>query len=178
MILKVDSDIALRLLEQTDAIDIFNTIDSERNYLGRWLPFVETTKQLKHTQGFVDAAVLASENKFEYIFTIRKKEEFVGLIGFKGTDKANKKSEIGYWLSEKHQKQGIVTKSVIKLCDFAFNDLELNRVQIKCAVENVPSANIPKKLGFHFEGVERHGELLTGNVFTDLEVYSKLKNDS
>ena len=28
-----------------------------------------------------------------------------------------------------------------------------------------------------FEGIERDGELLTGNVFTDLEVYSKLKND-
>ncbi len=178
MILNVDTDIVLRQLEQSDAIDIFNTIDSERNYLGKWLPFVETTKELNQTEGFVGITVNAPEDKFEYIFTIRIKNEFVGLIGFKSTDRVNKKTEIGYWLSEKYQKQGIVTKSVVKLCDFAFNKLEVNRVQIKCAVGNLASKNIPKKLGFILEGIERHGELLTGNVFTDLEVYSKLKIDN
>jgi ribosomal-protein-serine acetyltransferase len=53
----------------------------------------------------------------------------------------------------------------------------MNRVQIKCAIGNMPSNNIPKRLGFKFEGIERGGELLTGGVFTDLAVYSKLKND-
>jgi len=101
----------------------------------------------------------------------------VGLIGFKDTDRRNRKTEIGYWLSEQYQKQGIVTKAVDKLCEFAFNTLGLNRVQIKCAVGNIPSKNIPKRLGFKLEGIERQGELLTGNVFTDLEIYSKLKSD-
>lgn len=178
MILNVDADISLRQLEKLDAVDIFNTIDNERNYLGKWLPFVEATKDLNQTKGFVDAAVDAQEDKFEYIFTIRLKNEFVGLIGFKSTDKQNKKTEIGYWLSEKYQKQGIVTKSVVRLCDFAFNKLGLNRIQIKCAVKNISSKNIPNKLGFHLEGIERYGEFLSGNVFTDLEVYSKLKSEN
>jgi len=121
--------------------------------------------------------VNAPEDKFEYTFTIRNKDEFIGMIGLKSTDKANKKSEIGYWISEKYQKQGIMSKSVSKLCDFAFNKLGINRIQIKCAVGNDPSKNIPKRLNFKFEGVERDGELLSCNIFTDLEVYSKLKND-
>ena len=119
----------------------------------------------------------AAEDRFEYVFAIRNQNEFIGLIGLKSTDKVNKKTEIGYWLSEKYQKQGIMTKSVSKLCDFAFNELGINRIQIKCAVGNDPSKNIPKRLNFKFEGIERDGELLTGNVYTDLEVYSKLKND-
>lgn len=110
-------------------------------------------------------------------FTIRKQDKFIGLIGFKDTDRTNKKTEIGYWLSEKYQKQGIITRSVEKLCDFAFNELGLNRVQIRCAVDNQRSKNIPQRLGFKFEGVERDGELLTGNIFTDLEIYSKLRSD-
>jgi len=40
------------------------------------------------------------------------------------------------------------------------------------------SKNIPKKLGFKFEGIERQGELLTGDFYTDLEVYSKLRLDN
>lgn len=177
MIIKVDTEIELKQLDQSDSIDIFKTIDSQREYLGKWLPFVEFTKEISDTEKFVDSVVNAPEDKFEYVFTIRKRNVFVGLIGFKDTDKINKKTEIGYWLSEKHQKQGIITKSVDKLCDFAFNKLGINRVQIKCAVENKSSINIPKKLGFKFEGIERHGELLTGNIFTDLEIYSKLKGD-
>lgn len=53
----------------------------------------------------------------------------------------------------------------------------MNRIQVKCALENKSSINIPKRLGFKFEGIERQGELLTGNIFTDLVVYSKLKSD-
>ncbi|MDQ2178941.1 GNAT family N-acetyltransferase [Marinifilum sp. D714] len=177
IIIKVDTEIELKQLEQSDSKAIFEMIDSQREYLGKWLPFVEFTKEVSDTDKFVSSAVNAPEERFEYVFVIRIQNEFIGLIGFKDTDKLNQKTEIGYWLSEKHQKQGIITKSVEKLCDFAFNQQGINRIQIKCAVGNKPSTKIPQRLGFKFEGVERDGELLTGNVFTDLEIYSKLKSD-
>lgn len=177
MNLKVDLDIELRQLKLSDSIDIFNAIDAQREYLGKWLPFVENTRQVADTELFVGSVVNAPNDNKEYTFTIRKHNKFIGLIGLKSTDKLNKKAEIGYWLSEKYQKQGIVTKSVRILCDFAFNKLKLNRISIKCAVYNEPSKNIPKRLGFKFEGIERDGELVSENVFRDLEVYSKLKSD-
>lgn len=177
MIIKVNTEIELKQLEPSDSIDIFETIDDQRDYLGKWLPFVAFTKEITDTERYIDSVVNATEDRFEYVFAIRKHNEFVGLIGFKDTDKQNKKTEIGYWLSEKYQKQGIVTKSFDKLCDFAFNKLGINRIQVKCAVENTSSKNIPKKLGFKFEGIERQGELLTGDFYTDLEIYSKLKSD-
>ena len=155
IILKIDTEIELKQLEQSDSRDIFKTIDSQREYLGKWLPFVEFTKEISDTEKFVDSVVNAPEDKFEYVFAIRKQNKFIGLIGFKDTDKLNKKTEIGYWLSEKYQKQGIVTKSVESLCDFAFNKQGINRIQIKCAAENKPSIKIPQKLGFIFEGIER-----------------------
>lgn len=177
MKLTINPDITLRQLILSDASAIFNTIDSERDYLGKWLPFVEYTEQLIDSESFVLSVIDAPEDKFEYIFTMQKQGQFVGLIGFKDTDRANNKTEIGYWISKKYQKQGIVTKSVARLCDFAFLEMGMNRVQIKCAVGNTSSINIPKRLGFQFEGIERQGELLTGNVYTDLMIFSKLKSD-
>jgi ribosomal-protein-serine acetyltransferase len=170
----IDKDIELRQLKQIDSKDIFATIDSQREYLGKWLPFVEFTKVLSDTERFVNSVINAPPERFEYIFTIRKGDKFAGLIGFKDTDVQNHKTEIGYWLSEKHQKQGIATRAVEKLCQFAFDNLKINRVQIKCAVGNIPSKNIPKRLGFQLEGIERQGELLSDGTYTDLEVYSKL----
>ncbi|WP_321423994.1 GNAT family protein [uncultured Bacteroides sp.] len=116
------------------------------------------------------------ENK-EYVFVIHYDGAFARLIGFKDTDKLNKKTEIGYWLSESYQKKGIITESVKVLLHFAFDELDINRIQIKCAVGNAPSRNIPRKLGFKFEGVERDGELLVDNQFTNIEVYSLIKKD-
>ena len=177
MTIDVDQEIKLTQLVQSDAKDIFETIDSQRDYLGKWLPFVAFTKDISDSERYVGSVVNAPLDRFEQVFAIRKRDLFVGLIGFKDTDVLNKKTEIGYWLSEKHQKQGIVTKSVCKLCEYAFHKLGINRIQIKCAVENSASSNIPKRLGFSFEGIERQGELLTGGHFTDLEIYSKLKSD-
>lgn len=177
MIIKIDTELELKQLEKSDSIDIFNTIDNQREYLGKWLPFVESTKELSDTEKFTESVINAPEDRFEYIFTIRKQNNFIGLTGFKDTDKLNKKTEIGYWLSERYQKQGIVTRAVDKLCDFAFDQKGINRIQIKCAVGNTPSMNVAKRLGFKREGIERDGELLTGNIFTDLTVLSKLKND-
>ncbi len=166
-------DILLRLLQADDASGIYNTIDAQRAYLGRWLPFVSATTSVAVTQAFVDAAVGADDKTY----TIRKADTFIGLIGFKATDKGNRKTEIGYWLSAEYQGQGIMTRAVDLLCQYAFEELELNRVQIKCAVGNTPSSNIPRRLGFQFEGIERAGELFVGAEFVDIEIYSLLKNE-
>jgi len=167
----------LRLLQKPDALDIYKMITQERLYLGQWLPFVAHTKTPKDTEAFVNATVDAPKERFEQVFTIRKHGTFIGLIGFKGTDHENRKTEIGYWLSESHQKQGIITLSVDRLCQYAFDVLSIKRIQIKCAVGNVRSKNVAKRLHFKLEGIERDGELLTGGKYTDLEVYSKLKKD-
>ncbi|MEA5006635.1 putative ribosomal N-acetyltransferase YdaF [bioreactor metagenome] len=177
MIIKIDEELELRQIEAADAKDIFRTINTQREYLGKWLPFVEFTREEADSEAFVDSVISVPAEKAEYVFTIRKNGEFAGLIGFKDTDRQNKKTEIGYWLSEGFQKQGIVTKAVERLCEYAFNKLDINRIQIKCAVGNVPSKNVPKRLRFKLEGIEREGELLTGNIFTDLEIYSKLNNE-
>jgi len=174
---KVDKDIFLKEVDFDDAKEIYNAIDEQRDYLGEWLPFVEKTKGIKDTEDFINSVINEAEEKRELIIVIFYKDNFAGIIGFKDTDKVNKKTEIGYWLSEKYQRLGIIIRSIKILLKYTFEEKEINRVQIKCAVKNEKSNKIPKRLGFKFEGIERDGELLSNNCFTDLEVYSLLKTD-
>lgn len=173
MKMKITAKISLRPLQADDAKDIYDTIDAQREYLGRWLPFIESTHTVAFTQEFVNYSLSLEDQTF----TIRKDNKFIGLIGFKATDKGNHKTEIGYWLSQGYQGQGIMTRAVECLCKYAFEEIEMNRVQIKCAVGNTHSSNIPKRLGFQFEGIERAGELFADGHFMDIEVYSLLKNE-
>lgn len=71
MQIEVDTDIILKQLERSDSIDIFRTIDNQRNYLGKRLPFVAFTKKISDTEKYVDTVVNAAEDRFEYVFAVR-----------------------------------------------------------------------------------------------------------
>lgn len=178
MKLKVSKEIILWQIHTSDAAEVFNAIDNQRDYLGRWLPFVESTKKLEDTVAFIEGIMNIPDEQQEPVFVIRHSGEFAGIIGFKSTDRPNRKTEIGYWLNRHFQGRGIITSSVKVLCEFAFIEMDFNRVQIKCATGNIPSKRIPQRLRFTFEGIERDGELLSGGRFTNIEVYSLLRNDN
>lgn len=177
MKIRVGREITLREIDLLDSEDVFNTVTGQREYFGKWLPFVEFTKEIGDTQEFIKSVTSTPEDLKEFVFVILYKNVFAGLAGFKSTDRLNKKTEIGYWLSEGFQKKGIMTLSVKAMLKLAFEELDINRIQIKCAVGNIPSSSIPKRLGFKLEGIERDGELFPDGSFKDLEVYSLLKNE-
>jgi len=172
--LSVDKQITLKELELSDVLPVFTAIDNGRAYLGEWLPFVDKTNDVGFTLGFVES-YLNSDRK-DLTFAIYVADEFAGLIGLKDTDSLNRKTEIGYWLTAQFQQRGIMTKSCFKLMDYCFNNLDMNRIQLKAGVENNKSRAVAERLGFRFEGIERAGELLT-NGFIDLAVYGILKNE-
>jgi len=172
--LHVDEDIILKEIGLEDVEDVFYTIDYERTYLSEWLPFVELTKEISHTHTFIDN-YLNSEIK-DLTFVIHYKHKFVGLVGMKDTDFDNMKTEIGYWISEFYQHKGIITRSCKRLIEYAFDELKMNRIQLKAATGNVKSQAVAERLGFTCEGIERQGELHTRG-FVDLVVFGLLKKD-
>lgn len=169
----VNEALLLKQIELADANDVFETINSQRTYLRKWLPFVDHTRDIEDSIQFIKTV----NRNDESVFVLNYQQNFAGLIGFRATDSSNKKTEIGYWLSEPFQKKGIVTNAVKALVKYAFNELDMNRIEINCAVRNEASKRIPQKLGFVLEGIERDGELLSDGLFVNLERYSLLKSD-
>jgi len=175
--IRLDEHVDLDPLKPSDTAEVYLTIDSQRGHLGRWLPFVELTKEPAFTEDYVKKAVSAADTNHEPMFVIRHDGNFAGLAGFKNTDIPNRRTEIGYWISRDFEGLGMVSRSVAALLELAYSRLGMNRVQIKCAVGNTRSRNVPLRLGFSLEGIERDGELLAGGVFVDVEVFSLLKSD-
>lgn len=173
--LEINYSTKLKILEMDDTRTIFQAIDQNRVHLRKWLPFVDMTRTEKDSLSFVKSIVDDVERRQE-VFTILYNNEFCGLLGLKDIDFLNRKTEIGYWLVEKMTGKGIITRCVEKIVEFVFQNLEMNRVQIRCGVGNLKSSAIPKRLGFTFEGVEREGERHHLN-YIDLEVYSLLKKE-
>jgi ribosomal-protein-serine acetyltransferase len=69
-----------------------------------------------------------------------------------------------------------MTKGCQALISYAFNDLELNRIEIRCATGNRKSCAIPERLGFVKEGVVRQAEWLYDH-FVDHIIYGMLASE-
>lgn len=177
-LLTVNSDIKLKNIELNDAKVLFDTVDANRRHLRVWLPFIDYVTKVEDEENFIKILLTPNDVWGEDVFLIYYKNEFAGLISlkFNRLDRPNKKTEIGYWLAEAFQGKGIMTECCRRLIDYAFTELDINRVQIKIASGNLPSIKVAERLNLKFEGVERDGELLI-NGFTDLNVYSILKRE-
>jgi len=172
----IDKNLKLVPLREESAELIFDIINKNRNFLRVWLPFVDTTTELSHTRDFIKNTLTSDCLKKDMVFEVICSERLCGLVALKETDPVNKKSELGYWLAEKEQGKGVMLNSCRGILHFAFNELKMNRITIKCAVGNEKSQQIPFRLQFEFEGIERQGEYLNGK-FIDLKVYSLLKKE-
>ena len=100
----------------------------------------------------------------------------VGMIGFNTIDWTARRSEIGYWIDAEHQKKGLITQGCRTLIDHGFNELDLNRIEIRCATGNNRSRAIPERMGFTCEGIMRQTEWLYDH-FEDHCLYALLRSE-
>ena len=174
---KLDRSIELIHPNVNIADSFFNLIDNNRDYLSEYLPWVETTKQVSDLIVFLKESRLFNMGGQRLNFFINFQNQPAGSIGFVNLDR-NKKylGEIGYWLREDFQGQGIITDCCRFLIDHGFNKLELNRIEIKVMTNNLKSRAIPERLGFTHEGTLRKEYPIHG-AFHDTELYSLLKEE-
>jgi ribosomal-protein-serine acetyltransferase len=97
-----------------------------------------------------------------------------GSIRVKDIETCDHKAKIGYFLGKEFEGKGIMTASLRLILDYCFNVLQLNRIELRCAVTNTPSMAVARRLGFTLEGVLRQDECLHG-VFVDQQVYGLLR---
>lgn len=174
--LKVDHEVSLRIFDTRNAGELFWLVDSNRHYLRKWLPWVDEIQ----SPGQIFSVIQMWEKNFQdgicYQFGILFRGVLAGSISLHGIDWNNSHASIGYYLSEKMQGKGITTRAVKTMMNFAFYELGLNRIEIRCGKSNHKSKAIPEKLGFLKEGIIRDGEYLNGN-FHDLIVYGLLSRE-
>ena len=60
--------------------------------------------------------------------------------------------EIGYWVHPAYTRRGVATEVARQLCERAFSDPEVERVEIHHDRANVASGGVPPKLGFERVG--------------------------
>jgi ribosomal-protein-serine acetyltransferase len=175
-VIPVRENLELRLRTEADAEMFFNLVDKNRAYLREWLPWVDATKTVEDTKEYIRSTISKFETRESIDLGIWYGGQWVGSVGFHYWDKANRKDTIGYWLDESFQGKGIITDAVRALVKYGFEEMNLNRIEILCAVLNVKSQAVPQRLGFTNEGVTRECEWLYDH-FVDSVTYRMLASE-
>ena len=64
-------------------------------------------------------------------------------------------ASLGYWAGEMHAGKGYITAAVRAIVRYAFDDLDLHRIEAACQPENMASRRVLEKAGFTHEGQAR-----------------------
>jgi len=172
----IDKDIELKLPSGEDAESFYNLIDSSREHLSMWLPWVKSTKGVDDLVPFIKGVQEQYSSGEGFKAILIYKGSYAGLIGYNNIDFNRKAASIGYWLGEAYQGKGIMTKALKVFIDYTFNEMGLNKIEIPIAEGNFKSRALPKKYGFKEEGIIRDAEWLN-DKYVNHVLYGILKSE-
>lgn len=172
----ITQELSLLILEKRYAQELFMLVHQNRKHLSQWLPWVKHTSSVLNSVQFIQNNLQAFAEGKGIQTGIEYEGKLQGLASIFKIDPTNKTGYMAYWLAENMQGKGIITKACITLLDYAFLDLKLEKIEIRCATKNFKSQAIPKRLEFVEEGTLRRVEKLASG-FVDHIVFGMLQED-
>ncbi len=101
---------------------------------------------------------------------------FIGWCSLSQWNATYRSARLGYCLDDSAWGKGFATEGVGALLLWAFDTLDLNRVQAETDTRNTASSRVLEKLGFVREGTLREDCIVDGEV-SDSWVYGLLRRD-
>src|SRR5262249_9799747 len=134
----------LRPLELNDVDLLWPDISDEE--ISREMAWDAHT-DVSQTLEFIKAEVVRRENGRGVTWAILKDDAFCGIVSLIGLLSKHSalpydKAELGYWLSRRFQRQGIMTEACLRVLEFAFTELGLHKIHIGHFADNRPSETL------------------------------------
>jgi RimJ/RimL family protein N-acetyltransferase len=82
-------------------------------------------------------------------------DALLGSISLMRLDWDHRRGEVGYWLAREARGQGHATRGVRLICDWAFESLGVERIDLLAATENAASQRVAERSGFAREATLR-----------------------
>jgi RimJ/RimL family protein N-acetyltransferase len=147
----------LRCWNPDDAAELLAAIHADLDFLRPWLPWADRypisvedqMAELRQMRRRFDA-----DEDFCYGVFDRAGGALVGGCGLH-TRSGPGSLEVGYWLRAARWGQGLATELAAALVRAAFEVHGVERVDLRCAPDNLASARVAEKLGFRHEATLR-----------------------
>ncbi|MGI3212123.1 GNAT family N-acetyltransferase [Roseovarius tibetensis] len=112
------------------------------------------------------------------LFLIRREDEaLIGAITLDHIRRGPAQSgTLGYWIGQPHARQGYMREAIAGVVHYAYDRLDLSRIEAACLPENHASRGVLEKCGFKYEGVAQSYLQINGRWRTHV-LYAALRPD-
>ncbi|MCT4628316.1 GNAT family protein [Winogradskyella sp.] len=172
-------DFEISAIHEGDAWKICDLIVTNQDRFKRYFPkTLEQNLNPTLSQLFVQKKVKQFKNKEEFLFTLKHSETrtLIGLIYIKELDWKIKQGEYAYCIDYSYKGQGIMTKAIAKLSEYAFEDLGLETLQIIVHKNNLGSVNVATNNNFVWQKTIVNGYTPPNEEPLDMELYELYKS--
>ncbi len=173
-----DEVVLLRPLEESD---YENLLEISLNEPETWKYSLVGANGKENLKNYIQIALKARENKNEFPFIVLDKQsgKYAGSTRFYDINLSFKTLQLGYtWYGEKFRGTGLNKHCKFLLLQFAFETLEMERVEFRADNNNARSIAAMKSIGCKVEGVLRsHMPTAEGESRRDSIVLSILRSE-
>lgn len=174
--IEIDKEITLRQFTPDDVDIVYQLVHRNADHLLEYMQWMVPEYDHVMAREFIDSSIMARQTRESLGYGIFRGGSLLGAIGFASFDWTAKATEIGYWIDKREEGKGIVSRAARVLIDYAFNNLEINRIEIRCAAGNTRSAAIPERFGFKLEGCLRQSRFRNGKLH-DFLIFGLLRSE-
>jgi RimJ/RimL family protein N-acetyltransferase len=160
-----------------DGMQVNEAIRESIDDLRPWMPWAQHVPEPEETEANIRQARLKFLERTDMRLLLLRKEagQLVGSSGLHHIDWEVRKFEIGYWVRSSMAGQGFITEAVEAITNYAIQELQANRIVIRCDSRNARSARVAERLGFTLEGIIRNDELAVDGSLRDTMIFSKVR---
>lgn len=112
---------------------------------------------------FVRRTRAGAIGKCVYAITKADNGAFLGCCGIEPHEDG-RTVELGYWLGEPWWNQGYATEAAHALIDMVFRTRDIEQIDARCRVMNIPSRRVIQKCGFQFQATGMVQSLAVGGM--------------
>ena len=132
--------------------------------VGAWMPWCHGGYSVDEANAWFANCDKNLEQKAAYDVGIFSADEgaFLGGVSINQLNRQHNFGNIGYWVRQSRQRQGVASRAVQTIAEFGFRDLKLTRLEIVVSEENVASRRVAEKVGAVFECFARNRLFVRG----------------
>ena len=126
--------------------------------VGKWMSWCHKEYSISEARLWFESCQKNINKQSAYDLGIFSKEhnQLLGSIAINRIDHEHKMGNIGYWVRETFQNQGIASSAVQLIKEFGFNELGLNRLEIVVLEDNLFSRKVAEGSGAQFEWIAKN----------------------
>lgn len=170
--------LCIRPLRVNDAEAFAAAVRESVATVGPWLPWCHADYGAKEARTWIGQCAVRLNMGFSYDVGIFMDDcaTLIGGVAINQIDHVHNTGNVGYWVREDMQRQGVATRAARAMAKYGFDTLRLTRLEIVAAEDNRASRAVAVKLGATFECIARNRLFVRGTPLA-AAVYSLIPGD-